>query len=65
MLQLLSNLQFVQEDIVAIEGKSDAEKAQIIKQVYEKWPEHKSPVRNRLLLFVSRSEIISKIENGK
>jgi len=57
-------LQFVQADVLPIEGKSETEKAGIIKQVYEKWREHKSPVRNRLLLFASRSEIISKIENG-
>jgi len=59
-------LQFVEKEIQPIEGKQPDEIITAIKTTYELWREHKSQVRNRLLLFASRSQdIIMKIENGK
>jgi adenine-specific DNA-methyltransferase len=58
--------QFVEAEIQPIAGKLEIEAASIIKNTYELWREHKSQVRNRLLLFSTRSQdIILKIENGK
>lgn len=59
-------LQFVEKEIQPIEGKQTDDIIAAIKTTYELWREHKSQVRNRLLLFASRSQdIIMKIENGK
>lgn len=58
--------QFVESEIQPIAGKPEYEATSIIKKTYEIWREHKSEVRNRLLLFATRSQdIIMKIENGK
>jgi hypothetical protein len=59
-------LQFVEKEIQPIESKQTDGIIAAIKTTYELWREHKSQVRNRLLLFASRSQdIIMKIENGK
>lgn len=59
-------LQFVEKEIQPIESKQPNEIIAAIITTYELWREHKSQVRNRLLLFASRSQdIIMKIENGK
>lgn len=59
-------LQFVEKEIQRISIKRPNEIISAIKTTYELWREPKSQVRNRLLLFASRSkEIIMRIENGK